>query len=997
LFLLIAFHRESATCQSGIEKVKFSRITSSYGLSNSNVRCILQDSQGFLWVGTEDGLNRFDGYGFKIYRKSEGDSTGLIKNSINTLLEDSHGTLWVATRGGGLHHYDRRLDRFIRITQFSFNCDIVGMLEDSNKHVWIAGTRQGKAFTARFDHQTKTWKHFNLFDSVEPICSIVQESENEYWIGVIRTGFFKWNSLTNTVESFLPDKQKPNSIIGKDIRRVIKDNQGNLWIAATEGLSKFEVTNRKFINFTASQGNAMVVDPIRDIASDKKYIWLATENGGLSRVNKSTLEFTNFLFDKNDPHSLSDNSVWSVYVDHEDRIWVGTFSKGLCVIDDLNEKFSELNVELKNDVVNAIFEDSKNRIWIGTEGGLVVKDKNRVRYYEHDVHKKGSLSRNPVLSIFEDHRGQLWFGTWDGGLNKFDEQGDRFINYSTEKENPLSLSNPHVYSIKEYSRTHQLLVSSYRGLNVLKGERRGQFERHIDEHHESNNYLRTIYEDSRGNLWLGSIAELYLYSLESRKRTRFNLGSDSISFDFFINCITEDQLGNLWVGTNNGLFELTDKKKNASYTVRDGLPSNIICGILEDRNGNLWLSSTQGISLLNPRTKTIVNNFTIDDGLLSNEFKPNSCLKSKSGLFFFGGNGVNVFNPEKIKLNSHIPPIYFTDLKIFNRSMRIGENDSILRVQISETKKITLPEKLNFFSIEFVALNFSSSNKNQYAYKLEGFDKDWVRIGSQRSATFTNLSEGTYTFHVRASNNDGLWNEKGIILVIQIQPTWWKTGWAKSLAVLMLTIAAISVYAIRVRRMQQQNLKLEKSVAERTMELQAANEELRAREDEIKAQNDELFTQREELATQNEALVESKKEQLDLYTQSILEKSEIIYRITAELELAKSKPLVEQEQIEKFNQILQINILTDDDWEHFKKAFTGVYPNFFGSLRFHFLDITASELRLSALIKLNLSSKEAANTLGISSESVKKSRYRLKKKFMLKEDESLEEFIRKLI
>jgi len=994
--VLILFYRERVACQTGIEKVKFSRIANSYGLSNSNVRCILQDSKGFLWVGTEDGLNRFDGYGFKVYRKTEYGSTGLIKNSINSLLEDSNGTLWVATRGGGLHCYDRRFDRFIRIAQFSFNCDIVGMLEDSNKNVWIAGTREGKAFTAQFDYVTKTWKYFTLFNSVEPICSIIQESENEYWIGVIRTGFFKWNSKTNTVESFLPDKKKTNSILGKDIRKVIKDGQGNLWIAATEGLSKFEITAKKFINFTASQGNAMAVDAIRDLTSDENFIWLATENGGLSRVSKSSLEFTNFLFDKNDPHSLSDNSVWSVYIDHQGRTWVGTFSKGLCVIDDLGEKFSELNIELKNDVVNAIFEDSQNRIWIGTEGGLVVKDRTHVRYYEHDVNQKGSLSANPVLSIFEDHKGRLWVGTWGGGLNRYDEKGDRFINYSTEKENPTSLSNPNIYSINEYSQTHQLLVGSYRGLNVLKDEQHGQFERHIDEHHESNNYLRTIYEDGRGNLWLGSIAELYLYSPESRKRTRFNLGPDSISYDFFINCMKEDKLGNLWVGTNNGLFELTDKKKNASYTVRNGLPSNIICGILEDRKGNLWLSSTQGISLFNPHTKTVVNNFTVEDGLSSNEFKPNSCLKSKSGLFLFGGNGVNVFNPEEIKLNPHIPPIYLTDLKIFNRSIRIGENDSLLRTQISETKEITLPEKLNFFSIDFVALNFSSSNKNQYAYRLDGFDKDWIQIGNHRSATFTNLSAGTYTFHVKASNNDGLWNEQGIVLVVHVQPPWWKTWWAKSLAVLMLATTAVSIYTIRVKGIQRQNLTLEKLVAERTMELEAVNEELRSREDEIKAQNDELFGQREELATQNEALVESKKEQLNLYTQSILEKSEIINQITAELELAKSKPLVEQEQIEKFNQILQITILTDDDWEYFKNAFTDVYPNFFGSLRFRFPDITASELRLSALVKLNLSSKEAANTLGISADSVKKSRYRLKKKFLLQEDDSLEEFIRKL-
>jgi ligand-binding sensor domain-containing protein len=988
---------KTVVAQSPLEKVKFQRIEVSAGLSHSNVRCTRQDSRGFLWVGTEDGLNRYNGYDFKVYRKIEGDTASLLRNSINSIYEDSRGTLWVSTRGGGLHYYDIKFDRFIRVSEFSSNCNVVGFTEDLDKNFWISGTRFSHAFTARFDPATKQWKYFDLFESLEPICSIIPASKNEFWFGIWRTGFFKWNSETNALTHFLPEAGNPQSMVAKDVRKIAEDGHGNIWIAASEGLSKYETTTKKFTNFTShgSPNTSLLVDAARDISIDGEYVWVATENGGLTRIHTTSHRVVHYLLDKNDPHSLSDNSVWSVYRDHQGRIWVGTFSKGLCVIDNLRDKFSELNIPLENDIVNAILKDSKGRIWIGTEGGLVLKNEKGVRHYKHDPARKGSLSSNPILSIYEDSKHQLWFGTWNGGINKYDELNDRFIRYLPDANDPESLPNPNVYSMLELARTHQLLVSSYAGLNVLKDEKKGIFERHFDVQHPSNNYLRTLYEDSKGNLWTGSIAELNLYSLETREYTRFNFNDDSVSFDFFINSILEDKQGQLWVGTNNGLHMLVDKKHMASYTIKDGLPSNIVTGILDDDKGNLWLSTTQGIAQFTLATKTF-RNYNIDDGLVSNEFKPNACFKSNDGLLFFGGIGVNFFQPDKIRLNPFIPPVYITDFKIFNQSVEIGQRDSILRTQISQTKEIKLPEHYNFFTIEFAALNFSSSSKNQYAYKLEGFDQDWVQVGNQRSATFTNLDPGTYTFRVKGSNNDGLWNEEGASLVINILPPWWKTLWFKSLVLITLGAIMLTIYKLRIRSIRRQNIRLEELVVSRTKALQQANEKLIMREEEITAQNDELFVQREALSAQNEALQESKKHQLELYTQSIIEKSAIIERISGELEVYKSKSSTEQEQIEKFNAILNANILTEEDWDHFRKTFTDVYPNFFASLRFRFPDITNSELRLSALIKLNLSLKESGSMLGISAESVKKSRYRLKKKFALTEDESLEEFVKKI-
>jgi ligand-binding sensor domain-containing protein/signal transduction histidine kinase len=887
-FLLL----ENTYAQSSIKKMKFSRIDVNSGLSNSNITCMLHDSNGFMWIGTRDGLNKYDGYDFTVYRNDQEDSTSLLKDNIYFLFEDSQKKIWISTRGGGLHFYDRNLDRFVRITEFSSYCVIAYVTEDQNKNLWIAGVRKEQAFAARLDRTTNKWEYHNIFPSIEPVTFLKHEGGNDFRVGVRRTGFYKWDIQTNVSERFVPNPNDPQSI-SNGFLRAIADDRGNFWIVTAEGLSKFDRKLQIFENYTVATvpGQPFLAN-ILDLSYDGRSLWMGTENGGLIRLDIGSGEFTNFIYDKNEPASLSDNSIWSVYRDRHGRIWIGTFSKGLCLYDKLREKFSELNVPLENDIVNAIHEDSRGRMWLGTEGGLVMKDKDKVRYYKNVPGKPGTLSSNPVLSIFEDSKHQMWFGTWVGGVNRFNENANDFTSFTTNESDPTSIADNVNFAITEWSRTKQLLVCSFRGLNVMIDDKKGLFERHPDERHPANNVLSSVYEDKKGNIWIGSNAELNLYDITSRKRRRYYVGSlhDSTTVGGYINTIMEDSKGRLWIGASNGIHQINGTEYVTRFSTKNGLPNNIVRGILEDSRGHLWVSTTQGLSDFDPEAGTF-ENYDVSDGLLSNEFKPNSCYKDKNGQLYFGGKGVIVFNPDSLEKNPNPPSVFITDLKLLNRSVRIGENDSILKKHITETKEIWLDHQYHFFTINFVAVNFTASHKNQYAYKLEGFDDEWTNVGSQRFATFTNLDPDTYVFRVKASNNDNLWNEDGASLIIHVLPPWWETIWFRGAVALFIIGVAVSFYQIRVKTIRERNKRLENLVGERTKELMV-------REEEIRTQNQKLVEQQRELVTQNEELIGTQEEisaQRDLVA---LQNTEL-QRARAIIEEQHEKIVLRNESLEK--------------------------------------------------------------------------------------------------
>jgi ligand-binding sensor domain-containing protein/signal transduction histidine kinase len=879
--LLCIVLRTHALSQNTPLKTKFTRIEPRHGLSHSNVTAFCQDSKGFLWIGTENGLNKYDGYEFKVYRKIDGDTLSLLVNAINYIFEDSRQTLWVATRTAGLHYYNPELDAFVRVPEFLSGHDISYISEDHNKTLWITGKRLNYAFVAR-KRNDGAWEEMKVMETPHQPVAIVEDAGDNYWIGLRTEGLLNWNSKTKAINKiYTHHADDSTSIASPDVFRLEKTQSGDLWVGTRNGLSGYNRDTDNFLNFRPGKDPTKTI-PIGVITSmheDGDNLWIGTENGGLSKLSVKTKVFQNYVYNKNDPYSISDNSIWKVYKDSEGRIWVGTFSRGICVLDNMKEKFRELDVPLENNIVNAIKRDSKGRLWIGTEGGLVKYQGGISTHYVHNPEVKGSLSSNPVLTIFEDSKDRIWIGTWAGGANLYDEKTDSFIVYTNQPGSPESLSNPHVYAITQDKETGNMIIGSYRGINVLIDEKSGTFKNYTEPFIDSYNYVRTLYEDSEGVLWMGTIGGLSQLDINTGKRTdydiSFRLANGDSTSDRTVNYIAQDKKRRLCIGARNGFHIHAGADRFISFTEREGLPSNDVLGFLEDREGNFWLSSMRGVSKLDPNSGAVVN-FDVNDGLVSDELKQKAVFRDGYHTFFFGGTGVSVVNPDSLKYNPHKPFVYFTDLRIQNESVHAGDRFGILSKPINNSREITIPPVFNYFTISFSSVSFTSSEKNQYAYKLEGFNKDWMYSGNQRSASFTNLDPGVYTLKVKASNNDGVWSDEPVSVIIHIQPPWWETFWFRVTFVLLIAFAILTVFRYRIRQVRHRNQLLEKLVRVRTAQLEShkgeienQNKLLKDKQEELAAQNEELVQNQEEISAQRD-LLSNQNEQL-ITARSIIE------------------------------------------------------------------------------------------------------------------------------
>jgi len=861
--------------------IKFEHISLEQGLSQSSIYSIIQDNRGFLWFGTGEGLNRYDGNHFAVYKMNILDSNSISENWITSIVQDKESYIWIGTDGGGLNKYDQKTEQFTsylfsKKNPFSISGNSVRCIfEDSKGFLWV-GTDKG---LNKFDKTKGTFTRFfhdklNSGSISNDVINCIFESTNgELWIGTNEGGLCKFDAASNSFTHFTNKPSDLKSLAGNSVWSIREEkNTPYLWIATFSGLEKFNRNTGECIHFKNNPLNPSSIcsNEIQTLLIDKESnLWIGTAGGGLSILyaqNKEKGIFNNYLHNPNDLTTLSQNQISSIIQDNSGVIWIGTKGGGINKYQ--RDYFNHYKKMTSNDYafhnsIWSILEDNNGALWLGYENELYCFDKGfhfTEKYKTFSNHASNANENSYVRfsALAEDKYGRIWVGTIGGGLSIFDKALGKKQTFLNNKKDNNSLVNNNIRVI--YADSKGIIwIGTANGLSRLeyiptKEPKFTNFKNDTSNLSSlSNSRINSIFEDHEGTIWIGTsgggLNRIMVdkndpenpakYSFKQYKTNKSDINSIS---DVFIMSFCEDSDGNLWIGTYNGGLNLMNRKSETfkSYRVEDGLPNNVIYGILPDKQGYLWLSTNSGLSRFSPKTKKF-KNFDQKDGLQSNEFNRGAHFKSKNGTLYFAGiNGLNSFLPENIKDNPIKPQVVITNFKLFNKVITPGLH-SPLSVSVIETNEITLTHEQYIFTFDFAALSYISQHKNLYAYKMEGLDNEWIYTdGKNKSATYTDLRGGTYTFHVKASNNDGLWNETGRSIVITILPPFWETWWFRLLLGFFILGAITIAYIFRINRIKKQKLVLEKLVKERTAEVEQQKEELKVQAEQLQLSNNEL-------------------------------------------------------------------------------------------------------------------------------------------------------------
>ncbi len=743
------------------------------GLSQSTVFAVFQDSDGFIWIGTRGGgLNRFDGYDFEVFVHNSLDSSSLSHNEVLSIFEDSDGSLWVGTRGGGVNLFDHNRKTFLRYPLDSEGgASVKYIFEDDQKNLFV-GTYKGLYFKANDADDFELFK--TDIDNDLEITSILALDDNTLMIGA-RSGVYRLTKSSGKLDRLFEIATDP-TIGGHFNVPLMIDKKNNLWFGSHSGLYVFvdSELNRAVKNpfgiglLSSEQIRTLHQDAYGDI-------WIGLPSG-LVRLNPETGEHIVFRQRANDLRSLSHNSVFSFFEDRDGNFWVGTWG-GLNFLGAIPPKFRHLvhipnSNSLSENIVSS-FAEAENGMWIGTEGGGVDHFNTSTGLFTSFEQISGlRLSTDHIKSLSTDSEGMLWIGTWGKGVYRYNPQTRQYRHF---------LADARVYSFCEFPKG-QMWIGTINGLfriNLRDNE--------IISYTEKENsaglkdfFITYLFNDSRGNIWVGTQnGGLHLYNKLRDEFINFSAepGNPQSIIDNFIISIAEDTEGDLWIGTNSGISRYN--LQSGMFTDMRGqikLPSVVVNGLVLDNQSNLWISTNKGLSAYNIQTG-LLKHYDVRDGLQSNEFNRGAFYRNTANEIFFGGiNGFNYFLPYDIQYNQSPPDVIITGFRLFDKLILPGDETKILSRRISETEEIILGYSQSVFSIDFVALNFISTDKNRYKYKLEGYSTEWVELGHQRSVSFMNLRDGKYTFRVIASNNDDVWNETGASINITILPPPWRTN-----------------------------------------------------------------------------------------------------------------------------------------------------------------------------------------------------------------------------
>lgn len=806
------------------EQITFSYISINEGLSQSTVFSIDQDKRGNMWFATYDGVNKYDGYAFTVYQHNEDDPNSIANDISRIVKTDSQGRVWIGTRDG-LSRYDEEKDIFQNF-----------FYEKNGKHLQVNG-----------------------IEEISPEQLLISTPEGLIMFDIKESKFID--------DSF-------STAMHKTIASTLYRQGDQIYIGtSTDGLYTYSITQKTFEKVIPILGTKQIQAILQQSPTR---IWVATEGAGLFLINPKTKEIKNYLHSPSNPKSISSNYIRSLAMDSQNRLWIGTFND-LNIYHEGTDSFASYssnpveNGSLSQRSVRSIFMDSQGGMWLGTYfGGLNYYHPIRNRFKNiRNIPYKNSLSDNVVSCIVEDKDKNLWIGTNDGGLNLYNPITQRFTSYTLqEDESARGIGSNNIKAVYVDEKKSLVYIGTHAGGLSILHRNSGQVENFNQRNSQLvNENVYAILPDGKGNLWLGTLSALVRFNPEQRSFTTIEKekdgtpvvskqittlfrdshkrlwigGEEGLSVfkqegldiqkasilpvsnvtKLFTNCIYEASNGIIWVGTREGFYCFNEKDKQIKrYNTTNGLPNNVVYGILEDSFGRLWLSTNRGISCFNPETEKF-RNFTESDGLQSNQFNTASYCRTSVGQMYFGGiNGITTFRPELLLDNPYTPPVVITKLQLFNKVVRPDDETGILTKNISETKSITLKSWQTAFSIEFVVSNYISGQHNTFAYKLEGYDKEWYYLTDSRTVSYSNLPQGTYQFLVKAANSDGKWNPIPTALKIIVLPIWYKTWWA--LLIFFATFAGFITFVFRffwMRKSMEAQLEIERRDKEHQEEI----------------------------------------------------------------------------------------------------------------------------------------------------------------------------------
>jgi signal transduction histidine kinase/ligand-binding sensor domain-containing protein len=810
------------------------------GMAQASANTIIQDSKGFLWVATQGGLHRYDGHEFKVYSATPFDTTSLSESWVWGMAESKNGDIWVTTEAGGLNRLDQSTGKFTKYfhdpddsTTISSNQTFLPF-EDSRGDLWVSTFDEGlNRMRAGEDGTFSRFAH----DTEDP-ASI--SARTLFWVNEDHNGFI-WAGSTNGVNRIDPDTEEITRFLhDPDLNPPFYGSAQNVldqfhppgdpdihWLATGNGLVRLNSETGENERFLIAPNTGEETNPLNFLhqvvpdPDSPDILWVGGPGTGISRFDMLSESFTSYRNNPRDAYSLSDNLVQSMYTDRSGTIWVGTATEGLAAFNPGAVNFTHLRHDPENDqsiapgIVWGVYEDRFGTLWVGSDRGSVGDvltqfdaESGRTLRYSHSPDDSTTIIFGTIRVFAEDGDDNFWVGT-SGGLNLFDRNTGAFTRYRHERTEESPGRNNLFSILPTAEDSTKLWIGSVGGLDLF--DTRIGSHKHIPLPKEEIGVefgpaVLSMHQDINGILWLGSNNGLLRYNPEDNEATiasRYDSKDTTTINSNQISSLIErsEEPGILWLATQNGGLNRFDTKTLTArhYNTAKGLPNNTLYSVLEDKNGTLWMSSNKGISNFDPSTE-LFRNYGLDDGLMSLEYSQNGYFKSNTGIMYFGsGNGVTAFDPEQLHINEIPPQIVLKDLKIFNKSVTVGP-DSPLSKPLTETETITLSYNQNEVTFDYVALHFANPESNTYSYQLSGFDPDWIEAGNKRSATYTNLPEGEYTFKVKAANADGIWNNEGTSINLTILPPWYRTLWAYGAGLGILGFLIFGVDRVQRRR-----------------------------------------------------------------------------------------------------------------------------------------------------------------------------------------------------